>query len=269
MIAAPIEINVALEPTGLAQLDRLLLQLPIKFHSGVRRAVNYGLRRARTQIVLVLRQRINLKRKDVVRYGKLWPVWATQRTPLMGSVSLSPIREPQFGYKRAAGRIPLYAFGARETKRGVRYAITKGKTKKVPHAFIATMKSTHTGVFLRGRYVMKGGLQRITKPHQVGTLPLDIIAVRRIAGRLRYQRVGAGAKFVSGHGWYSGALGWSGASKITKKEPIYEVFGPSIAGDLAHSPEGMSAIRVDVTTAFTAELMRQLDLVVKGGPSSA
>jgi hypothetical protein len=46
--------------------------------------------------------------------------------------------------------IPLFAFSARQTKKGVTVNVT-GKRKLMRHAFIATMKSGHKGVFIRSR----------------------------------------------------------------------------------------------------------------------
>jgi len=47
-------------------------------------------------------------------------------------------------------RIPIFAFGARQTKRGVTYKISRGGGRKtISKAFIAKMKSGHTGVFER------------------------------------------------------------------------------------------------------------------------
>lgn len=48
----------------------------------------------------------------------------------------------------AGAPIPLYLYGARKTKRGVSVNVS-GKRKIVGGAFIATMKSGHTGVFKR------------------------------------------------------------------------------------------------------------------------
>jgi len=45
-------------------------------------------------------------------------------------------------------RMPLMEFAARQTKRGVTVRVT-AQRKLIPHAFIATMKSGHTGVFVR------------------------------------------------------------------------------------------------------------------------
>jgi len=43
----------------------------------------------------------------------------------------------------------VYAFAARQTRAGVSVEINKGKRVLIRHAFIATMKSGHTGVFYR------------------------------------------------------------------------------------------------------------------------
>src|SRR4030095_16023346 len=47
-------------------------------------------------------------------------------------------------------RIPLIAFAARQTKTGVSYRLPKGRGS-IPGAFLATMRSGHTGVFKRER----------------------------------------------------------------------------------------------------------------------
>lgn len=46
-------------------------------------------------------------------------------------------------------RIPLIEFAATQTRKGVAIRILKGARKVIPHAFIATMRSGHTGVFVR------------------------------------------------------------------------------------------------------------------------
>jgi hypothetical protein len=53
---------------------------------------------------------------------------------------------------RVEGRpLPMMAFNPRRTPRGVSVSIS-GRRFVVPHAFIATMKSGHQGVFARGGY---------------------------------------------------------------------------------------------------------------------
>lgn len=55
--------------------------------------------------------------------------------------------------------IPLIAFNARQTGRGVSVEVTKGRRLVVAHAFIATMASGHKGVFLRrgNKQIMQRG----------------------------------------------------------------------------------------------------------------
>jgi hypothetical protein len=46
-------------------------------------------------------------------------------------------------------RIPVSAFNPRQVQAGVSVGINAGKRKTIKHAFIATMKSGHTGVWVR------------------------------------------------------------------------------------------------------------------------
>lgn len=51
---------------------------------------------------------------------------------------------------KAVGRnTPIIEFGARQTRKGVTVGVSKGKRKLLRSAFIATMKSGHTGVYWR------------------------------------------------------------------------------------------------------------------------
>ncbi len=50
---------------------------------------------------------------------------------------------------RSTGQpIPLINYGARQTAKGVSVNVKNGR-KVIPHAFVATMRSGHTGVFIR------------------------------------------------------------------------------------------------------------------------
>lgn len=51
---------------------------------------------------------------------------------------------------------PLYEFKPIATKQGVS-VLVKGRRVLIPHAFIAKMRSNHTGVFARGAYGSKSG----------------------------------------------------------------------------------------------------------------
>lgn len=50
----------------------------------------------------------------------------------------------------ASGRpIPIAEFSARQSSRGARFTIIKGKPQTLAHAFVATMRSGHRGVYQR------------------------------------------------------------------------------------------------------------------------
>lgn len=51
--------------------------------------------------------------------------------------------------------IPVHLFKPRQTKKGVRVTIL-GKSNTIPHAFMATMRNGHRGVFARGHYTPSG-----------------------------------------------------------------------------------------------------------------
>jgi hypothetical protein len=48
-------------------------------------------------------------------------------------------------------RMPVKEFSPRQVKAGVSVAINQGKRKTIKHAFIATMRSGHVGVWLRAK----------------------------------------------------------------------------------------------------------------------
>jgi hypothetical protein len=70
---------------------------------------------------------------------------------------------------RGSGKeIPLAKYPARQTKRGVSVLVNKGKRKLVRGAFLATMKSGHTGVFRRE------GKQRLPIKHALSSRVSDV-----------------------------------------------------------------------------------------------
>lgn len=63
-------------------------------------------------------------------------------------ISQANYSSPRARFGAPLERIPLQYFKARQTKRGVTYAL-KGSRNRIPDAFLATMKSGHPGVFKR------------------------------------------------------------------------------------------------------------------------
>jgi hypothetical protein len=97
------------------------------------RALNRSLGTIRTSVLRSLAADTGLARKDI--------------EPSVGTVRAT------FGRQEAhlavtGRRIPILAFGARQTRRGVTYRSGSGR-KLIPSAFLATMRSGHRGVFKR------------------------------------------------------------------------------------------------------------------------
>lgn len=84
-----------------------------------------------------------------------------QATQIDRALATIPPRGDQFVWKLVAKAkpLPLIAFGARQTTRGVSVEVTKGKRMIIAHAFIATMQSGHRGVFMRqgNKQIMRRG----------------------------------------------------------------------------------------------------------------
>lgn len=64
--------------------------------------------------------------------------------------------------------IPLSKYPARQTKKGVSIMVNRGRRKLVRRAFLATMKSGHTGVFLRE------GKRRLPIKHALSSSVADV-----------------------------------------------------------------------------------------------
>jgi len=104
---------------------------------------------ARTQISKLMRNEYNIKKKDLDKEIKVIP----------------QLKNYQITLQIKGRKIPLIYFGAKETERGVRISIKKGKKVVIPHTFIA--KGLPPQVFERE---IKGG-KRVPKLHiikQVG-----------------------------------------------------------------------------------------------------
>lgn len=65
--------------------------------------------------------------------------------------------------------VPLVAYPVRQTRKGVSVEVNRGKRTLVAHAFVATMKSGHKGVFLRR------GTARLPIKELRGSRPVDAL----------------------------------------------------------------------------------------------
>jgi hypothetical protein len=130
----------------MAQFQHQLSEKEIK--SGVAAAINDTLRR-------VISGKLNkgLKEKYNIRPTKKSKDKDKKSASRIATVSPRAGREHLVaGIKITTERMPLMAFNPKQQGSSISVSIRKGKTVLVRNAFIATMKSGHTGVFARGEY---------------------------------------------------------------------------------------------------------------------
>jgi hypothetical protein len=108
-----------------------------EFNSGIARAINHTLGKAKTNASREIRQVYNLSAKDV---GKSLTIKSAYRNKLWGFIVSS------------SGPIPLSKFKPIATKTGVSVMIRKGSRQQIHGAFMPAMASGHSGVFARGVY---------------------------------------------------------------------------------------------------------------------
>lgn len=99
-------------------------------------ALNHTIRKAKTAASVAIRKQYNIRAKDIKPTIKL-------KFAISGNLRSALIS--------VGGPTPIYGFKPRQTKTGISVKIGK-KRKKIPSAFIATMRSGHTGVFAKGDY---------------------------------------------------------------------------------------------------------------------
>lgn len=137
MIHIDIRHNLADSAGDLARMSRQLQTL------AVTRALNKTAARAKTKAGREIKEQYRIGTRLVSRFI---------------SISRAGGRKGHIATVSAEGRpMPMIAFKPRQTASGVSVDI-KGRRVTVPHAFIATMRSGHRGVFARGGY--KGSFER-------------------------------------------------------------------------------------------------------------
>ena len=126
-------LEIRFDDQKLKQLEKELRGIPKALPKVMSRALNRTAMSARTEISRNLSRRIGLKIKDVRdRLTLIRASYSNWRSAVT-------VSRKRFG---------LISFGARQTRKGVTYKKGGGRVL-IRHAFIATMKSGHTGVFKR------------------------------------------------------------------------------------------------------------------------
>jgi len=126
-------LEIKFDDEKLKKIQRELRAFPKALPKVMSRGLNRTATSARTEISRSLAGRIGLRIKDV--RDKL----SLQRATYSNWRSAVGVSGKKFG---------LIKFGARQTKKGVTYRL-KQKRVLIRHAFIASMKTGHRGVFLR------------------------------------------------------------------------------------------------------------------------
>ncbi|MGH8519860.1 MAG: phage tail protein [Gammaproteobacteria bacterium] len=123
------------------------------------RALNKTASQAKTQAAREIRTHYNISTRVIGRHIEL-----SRATPATLVAAL----------KATGDKLPVIAFQARQTKRGVTVQIKRGRRRLIPHAFIATLRSGHKGVFARGKYQGRSFVHRSkrVRPYPKPDLPI-------------------------------------------------------------------------------------------------
>lgn len=137
----------------------------------LKRAIVGGTRAMEREAVARAYTELNLKKRDVRKAIKRSQARSARTS---GTVSVR------------ARPVPLIAFGARQTRRGVSLKIERGgKRFRLRHSFIATMPSGHRGVFERD---IRKTPRRGPPPHRSG-LPIRELFGKQVIQTMREERV--------------------------------------------------------------------------------
>jgi|SRR5581483_9990065 len=129
-MAEAIEVRVE----GVQQFRDRLAALGANAPLAVSRALNRTMVSIRRKVIRALAQEVSIRQADVA------PATTLLRSTARGMTAVIRV---------SGRRIPLVAFGARQTAAGVTYRLSAGGRGLVPGSFLATMASGHRGVFRR------------------------------------------------------------------------------------------------------------------------
>lgn len=128
-------VEIEYDAKSLRRVEKMLQGIPNALPKVVSRAINRTASPAKSEISQGIREKINATAKRV-----------NERINIIKATYNNWIATIHISRRR----LPLMAFGAKQTAKGVSYKIKRnGSREFIPHAFIATMKSGHEGVFER------------------------------------------------------------------------------------------------------------------------
>lgn len=130
-------INLSMDASDLERAQIYLRGIKGALPKVMERSLNKAIRGVRTDTSKEIRREVTAKAKHVNRTFKIYK--ASAKKGILAAALES-----------TGKRLPMIAYQARQTKRGVSVKINRqGGRHLIPHAFIATMPSGHTGVFQR------------------------------------------------------------------------------------------------------------------------
>jgi len=130
-------IEIRFDENKIRQVERMLAEIPEAMPRVMSRGLNRTATEARTLTSRRLSQSTGLRVKDV-------------RDRI--AVERASSKNWRSAIRFRAGGLPIVRFGHEQTGQGVLWRPSRGKRILIRHAFIAIMKTGHTGVFLRARY---------------------------------------------------------------------------------------------------------------------
>ena len=132
-------LTVQVNEKQMKETQRLLANTPRALPKILTRSINKVATKAKTLIIRRVTAELNVKKKHLRNRQK--PAVGLKKanyTTLEAIITIS------------GKRIPLSRFGARKTKKGVTYKLTKGRPRKrLRHSFLQVMTSGHRGVYRR------------------------------------------------------------------------------------------------------------------------
>lgn len=131
--------EIRIDEQKIRQFEQMLAGIP----NALPRVMSRGLNRTATEARTTTSRR--LSQATGLRVSDIRPRIALRRATYKNWRSAIEFR---------AGGMPIVRFPHEQTPQGVSYRPSRRKTVLVSHAFIATMPSGHTGVFLRARYAL-------------------------------------------------------------------------------------------------------------------
>lgn len=217
-----VQISAKPDAGDVDRVSRFLAEKSNRAPTIVSRALNKTATWVRTRVVRAVAAEIALKQK-IVRESV--------------TVSKASYKRLEANVNVKGKRVPVIDFGARQTKKGVGYRVSKKEGRKtVPGAFISTMKSGHKGVFIREEAKGAKGL--------IGSVA-DVLMNRRSVRSVRRLRRAKAA----------------GVDRVGRL-PIREFFGPSIPGVVQKAPGLIQGLLKDAEERTQMEMSRQIEVLM-------